>query len=52
MAVKYVPYSPNILEGQALLDSFVRTKRLLRYRDNNLVFDRIERGMPFYEMAI
>lgn len=50
MAVKYVPYSPNILEGQALLDNFVRTKRLLRYRDNNLVFDRIERGMPFYEM--
>ena len=50
MAVKYVPYSPNILEGQALLDNFVRTKRLLRYRGNNLVFDRIERGMPFYEM--
>lgn len=50
MAVKYVPYSPNILEGQALLDNFVRTKRVLRYRDNNQVFDRIERGMPLYEM--
>ena len=32
MAIKYVPYFPNTLEGQALLDNFVRTKRILRYR--------------------
>ena len=50
MAIKYVPYFPNTLEGQAILDNFVRTKRVLRYRDNDQVIDRIERGMPLYEM--
>lgn len=52
MAVKYIPYFPNTLEGQALLDNFVRTKRVLRYRDNNKVVERIERGMPLYEMEL
>ncbi len=50
MAIKYVPYFPNTLEGQAILDNFVRTKRILRYRDNDQVIERIERGMPLYEM--
>lgn len=49
MAIKNIPYFPNTLEGQALLDNFVRTKRVLRYRDNNRVIERIMRGMPFYE---
>ena len=49
MAIKYVPYFPNTLEGQAILDNFVRTKRILRYRDNDQV---IERGMPLYEMEL
>ena len=44
MAIKYVPYFPNTLEGQAILDNFVRTKRVLRYRDNDQVIERIERG--------
>lgn len=52
MAVKYIPYFPNTMEGQALLDNFVRTKRVLRYRDNNRVIERIEHGMPLYEMVI
>ena len=52
MAIKYVPYFPNTLEGQAILDNFVRTKRVLRYRDNDQVIERIERGMPLYEMEI
>ena len=52
MAVKYVPYFPNTLEGQAILDNFVRTKRVLRYRDNDRVVERIERGMPLYEMEL
>lgn len=51
MAVKYIPYFPNTLHGQAILDNFVRTKRILRYRDNDKVIERIERGMPLYEMA-
>lgn len=50
MAVKYIPYFPNTLEGQALLDNFVRTKRILRYRDNDKVIDSIERGMPLFEV--
>ena len=49
MAVKYIPYFPDTLEGQALLDNFVRTKRLLRYRDGDRVVERIARGMPYYE---
>ena len=52
MAIKYIPYFPNTLEGQALLDNFVRTKRVLRYRDNDKVVERIERGMPLYEMDL
>ena len=50
MAIKYVPYFPNTLEGQAILDNFVRTKRVLRYRDNDQLIERVERGMPLYEM--
>lgn len=52
MAIKYIPYSPNILEGQAILDNFVRTKRILRYRDDDKIVKRIERGMPLYEMEL
>ena len=50
MAIKYVPYYPNTLEGQAILDNFVRTQRILRYRDNDKIVERIQRGMPLYEM--
>ena len=50
MAVKYIPYYPDTLEGQALLDNFVRTHRILRYRDNDQIVAHIQRGMPLYEM--
>ena len=50
MAIKYVPYFPNTLEGQAILDNFVRTKRVLRYRDNDQLIERVDRGMPLYEI--
>ena len=52
MAIKYVPYFPNTLEGQAVLDNFVRTKRVLRYHDNDQVIERVQRGMPLYEMEL
>ena len=52
MAIKYIPYSPNTLEGQAVLDNFVRTKRILRYRDNDRVEERIQQGMPLYETEL
>jgi adenine-specific DNA-methyltransferase len=41
---------PNTVEGQAILDNFIRTRRVLRYRDNNKVFDRVMRGLPLYEL--
>ena len=48
MAIRYIPYP---LEGQARLDCFARTKRMLYYKDNDKVISRIERGMPIYEVA-
>lgn len=50
MAIKYISYDPNVLEGQVILNNFVRTQRILRYRDNDKVFERIKRGMPLYEV--
>lgn len=50
MAIKYIPYYPNTIEGQAILDNFIRTQRMLEYRDNDKVIERIKRGMPLYEM--
>ena len=37
MAIKYIPYFHNTLEGQAVLDNFVRTKSVLRYKGNEAV---------------
>lgn len=51
MAIRYIPYNTEPLEGQARLDCFARTKRMLYYKDNDKVISRIERGMPIYEVA-
>lgn len=51
MAIRYIPYDPDILEGQARLGCFARTKRMLYYKDNDKVISRIQRGMPIYEVA-
>lgn len=50
MPVKYIPYVPNTVEGQAVLDNITRTQRVLRYRDNDKVINKILRGMPYYEV--
>jgi adenine-specific DNA-methyltransferase len=50
MPIKYIPYTPNTIEGQAILDNITRTQRVLRYRENNEVYNRIQRGMPYYEV--
>jgi len=50
MPVKYIPYYPNTVQGQAILDNITRTRRVLRYRDNDKVYERIKRGMPYYEL--
>lgn len=52
MAVKYVPYFKDPIEGQAILDNFTRTKRILKYADNDKVKERIEKGLPLYETEI
>ena len=52
MAIKYVPYFKDAIQGQALLDNFVRTKRILKYADNDEVKERIERGLPLYETEV
>lgn len=51
MAIRYIPYDPDTLEGQARLGCFARTKRMLYYKDNDKVISRIQRGMPIYEVA-
>ena len=50
MPVKYIPYYSNTVEGQAILDNITRTQRVLRYRENDKVYNRIKRGMPYYEV--
>lgn len=50
MPLKYIPYVPNTVEGQAVLDNISRTQRVLRYRDNDKVISKIMRGMPYYEV--
>lgn len=52
MAVKYVPYFKDTISGQALLDNFTRTKRVLKYANNDKVNERIERGLPLYETEV
>lgn len=49
MAVKYIPFIPNVIHGQAVLDNFVRTQRILRYRGADEVFTSLQRGMPYFE---
>lgn len=47
MAIKYVPYFPEPIEGQAILDNFART---LKYKGSLDVKDKLKRGMPLYEV--
>lgn len=51
MPVKYIPYTPDTIEGQAILDNITRTRRVLRYRDSGKVHDHLRRGLPLYETA-
>ena len=47
MAIKYIPFFPEPIEGQAILDNF---KRTLRYKGADGVQEKLRRGMPLYEM--
>lgn len=47
MAIKYIPFFPEPIEGQAILNNF---KRTLRYKGADEVGSKLQRGMPLYEM--
>ena len=47
MAIKYIPFFPEPIEGQAILDNF---KRTLRYKGADGVQEKLRRGMPLHEM--
>lgn len=51
MAVKYISYDPQPLQGQAVLNCFRRTRRMLSYQGDNELEAHIERGMPLYEVT-
>ena len=52
MAIEYIPYFPTTTEGQALLNNFTRTQRILRYRDNDRIVSSVERGMPLFDTTL
>lgn len=47
MPIKYVPFIPEPIEGQAVLGNF---SRILRYKGADEVSMTLQRGMPLYEM--
>ena len=49
MSTHYIPYFPETIEGQALLNNLTRARRVLRYRDNDKIVESVRRGMPLYE---
>ena len=50
MAIKYISYDPQPLQGQAVLNCFRRTRRMLSYQGDDELETHIERGMPLYEV--
>ncbi len=47
MPIKYVPFIPEPIEGQAVLGNF---NRILKYRGADDISMILQRGMPLYEM--
>ena len=47
MPIKYVPFIPEPIEGQAVLANF---NRILKYKGADDVSMTLQRGMPLYEM--
>lgn len=47
MPIKYIPFIPEPIEGQAVLGNF---NRILKYKGSDDVSMAIQRGMPLYEM--
>ncbi len=49
MTIRYIPYYPEPVSGQAVLSNF---NRLLRYKGSNDLEPRLARGMPLYEAEL
>lgn len=49
MRQRYIPFFPDTIKGQAILDNFTRT---LRYSGSENAQARILRGMPLYESKL
>lgn len=49
MTIRYIPYQPEPVTGQALLSNF---NRVLKYKGSNDLESRIVRGMPLYEAEL
>ncbi len=47
MPIKYIPFIPEPIEGQAVLGNF---NRILKYKGSDDVSMTLQRGMPLYEM--
>ena len=47
MPIKYIPFIPEPIEGQAVLGNF---SRILKYKGADDVSMTLQRGMPLYEM--
>lgn len=47
MPIKYIPFIPEPVEGQAVLGNF---NRILRYKGADELSMTLQRGMPLYEM--
>ena len=47
MPIKYIPYIPEPVEGQAVLANF---NRILKYRGADETKMVLQRGMPYYEV--
>ncbi len=52
MPIEYIPYTPQPVEGQAVLNNVTRTRRLLTYRGADGAERRIARGLPLYDVDV
>ncbi len=50
MPIRYIPYDKVPVKGQAILNNITRSQRVLSYKDNDKVYERIQRGIPYYEL--
>jgi len=50
MPIRYIPYDKVPVKGQAILNNILRSQRILKYKDNDKVYERILRGIPYYEL--